>query len=86
MKKREAAPVYAFYNGKVVDMGYIPDPKRRFSFAGMRVLDNAASGYVIDGARVYSVSHAYRSAKVVTGDAADAVLAEVVANLNQGGS
>jgi hypothetical protein len=77
MKKNPPATVLSFYDGKVVDMGYVPDPKRRFSFAGMRALDNAPSGYIIDGTKVYSVSRAYRMAKIMTGEAAQAVLAEV---------
>jgi len=77
-KKKIIDPVLAFYSGKVVDMGYIPDPKRRFSFAGMRVLDNAPSGYIIDGMKVYSVSRSYRMAKILPEAQAQEVLAEVV--------
>ncbi len=68
-RKPASKKVYAVYNGKAVDMDYIlarvPDPKKRFSFAGMRILDNAPSGYIVDGDKVYSVSRSYRMAKLI---------------------
>lgn len=70
----------AFYDGKVVDMAYAMAavaPKRAFSVACMRVTDNTREGYVIEDGKVYRVSRAFRSAKIVTGDDRERVLADV---------
>jgi hypothetical protein len=47
--------VYALYDGRVVDMGYIDQRKDRFKFAAMRIRDNGASGYVVDDRRLVYV-------------------------------
>lgn len=36
-----------YYNDKVVDMGYIPDIKKQFNFACMRVHDNGAKEGIV---------------------------------------
>ena len=55
--KKPPPRVIAFYQGKVVDLSNLAvEPKRRFTFAAMRVTDNAPDGYVVEGDRVYSVS------------------------------
>ena len=76
-RKKLPARVFAFYNGKLVDMDYVPDPKRRFNFAGMRVSDNASKGYVLDGEKVYAITRASRTAKLLSGDDREAALAEI---------
>lgn len=83
MARKGPKDVFSFYNGKVVSMNYIPDPKKRFSFAGMRALDNAKEGYIIDGEKVYHVSHAFRLAKLVTGADRDRILEEVLRILGE---
>lgn len=76
-RSREPAPVKAFYNGKVVDMAYVQDPKKRFSLAAYRIQDNMAEGYVLDGEKVYKISKRGGTAKLVAGDEREVVLAEV---------
>lgn len=71
----------AYYNGKIVDMSYVndrvPDKRRRFSLACCRVTDNAKDGYVIEGDKVFYTSRTMRTAKLVSGEERDRVLAEV---------
>jgi len=74
---RSPNPIFAVYGDKVVSMDYVSDPKQRFALGAMRAVDNAGEGYVVDGSRVYHVSRAFRSARPVTGEVADAVLARV---------
>jgi hypothetical protein len=68
--KSEPKPIYAVYNGKVVSMDYVKDPKQRFSLACYRVRDNPApgrssgEGYVVEGSIVYRVSPASKLAKL----------------------
>lgn len=58
-------PVFAVYGDKVVDMAYVPTEKQRFHLACCRVTDNVNDGYVVEGRTVYTVSRAYRAAKIV---------------------
>jgi hypothetical protein len=85
-RKKEPKRVLSFYSGKVVDMGYVSDPKMRFHLAAMRAIDNAGKGYVIEGENVYLVSSAFRTAKIVRGEEAAQVLAQVESLLHQGAS
>lgn len=68
----------AVYNGKAVPMDYITNPKEQFKRAAQRIVDNGASGHVVtpDG-KVYAVGGGSKSAKLVTGDAAKAVIESV---------
>lgn len=77
--RKQPASVTCYYDGKAVDMSYVPDPKRRFAFGCMRVTDNTTHGFVVEGDKVYEVSRAFRSARIVTGPMRDAVLAEIAA-------
>jgi hypothetical protein len=54
------------YNGKVIVMDYIKDPKEEFKFACMRIVDNKAEGIVTTpkGLR-YEVSYKNRNAKLI---------------------
>ena len=79
MSKRKAPlSVLAYYNGKVKSMDDV-DPKIRFSIGCYCVRDNAGSGYVIEGEKVYSIAPQSRAAKPVSGDERERVLAEVSA-------
>ena len=70
--------VYAIYDDKVVNMDYIADAKHRFSMGCYRVRDNANSGYVVEGEKVYRITPAKRMAMILHGEEADAVLAKVL--------
>jgi hypothetical protein len=71
-------PVKAFYGGKVFDMGYVGDDrKKQFNFAAMRISDNNAKGYVIDGTDVFYVTPYSRTSKRILGDERATVLAQV---------
>ena len=70
--------VKAFYNGKVYDMGHVGDDrKKQYRFAAMRISDNNAKGYVIDGKDVFYVTPYSRTSKKVTGDERQSVLNQV---------
>jgi hypothetical protein len=69
--------ITAHYNGKCVDMSYIADPKARFKYAGMRIDDNATSGYIVDGEKVYAVTRGKRTAVLLRGEALDAARLEM---------
>jgi hypothetical protein len=65
-----------YYNGKVVDMGYITNPKEQFKYASQRISDNLGTGgnteevgYVKtpDG-KIFEVSRSNKSAKLLSGD------------------
>lgn len=58
-----------YYNGKLVDMGYVPNKKEQFSYAGMRVNDNnAKEGYIkTPKGEIFKVSQSNRSAKKLSG-------------------
>ena len=77
VKPRRKTDVYAYYSGKVASMAYIPNPKERFKYGCMRVSDNAGEGYVLEGDKLYSISRSYRSAKPVTGDIRDRIVAAI---------
>ena len=81
--KREPARVLAYYNGKAVDMVYVPDSKMRFQLACMRIHDNGCDGYVIDGAAVYFIARRAtansRMAKACDAATTAKVLAEIAA-------
>ena len=81
MRRQPKAPsrILAFYDGKVVDMSYIEDAGRRFSFAALRVSDNAGKGYVIDSGRVYAITPASRKALVLPAAQAALVLEQASA-------
>jgi hypothetical protein len=69
-KAKAPKTIISVYGGAVVNMDYliargVPD-KQRFSLAAMRAIDNAGKGYVVEDGKVFSVSSAYRSAKIVT--------------------
>jgi hypothetical protein len=76
-RAKPALAVWAVYGGKAYSMDYVPDPKRRFSFAGMRVSDNAGGGYVVEGEKVYAIRRSSRKATPVTGDERATVLSIV---------
>ncbi len=78
-KPKAHSKILAFYDGKVVDMSYIEDAGRRFSFAAMRVSDNAGKGYVIDSGRVYAITPASRKALVLPAAQAELVLEQASA-------
>ncbi len=48
-----------------------------FSYACMRVRDNAGSGYVLEGDKVYRISPASRMAKILAGEERDKALLEM---------
>lgn len=58
-----------FYNGKVVDMGYVPNAKEQFKYAGMRVSDNNASeGFIkTPKGEIFRVSKDSKTAKKLSG-------------------
>lgn len=60
----------AYYNGKLVLIDYIEDPKRRFRVACQRVHDNLPAGQVgyarDEQGKVYLISRESRQAKPVT--------------------
>ena len=58
-----------YYNGKLVDMGYVPNKKEQFNYAGMRVNDNnAKEGYIkTPKGEIFKVSQSNRSAKKLSG-------------------
>lgn len=64
----ENNPVHhlAVYNGKVVSMDYIKNPKDEFKYACMRIIDNGANGTVIcpDG-KQYEVTQSSKKAKLI---------------------
>lgn len=64
MKKQPR--IFAVYDNKVVDMNHVVDVKQRFHLACCRVTDNAKSGHVVDGTKVYAVSQSFRAARIVT--------------------
>ena len=69
----------AFYNGKIVHMDYVGDPKDEFRRACQRIADNGAEGHVITPkAEVYAVTKSSRRAKLVTGEESDRVRASVL--------
>lgn len=78
----DAGQVLAYYDGKVVDMKYVPAGRQRFNLAAMRIVDNGYDGYVLEigrkGAKLFWVGKGSRSSKLVT-DAAtrDRVVAEI---------
>lgn len=78
-RHKSPVPVSCCYNGKVVSMDYVPDPKMRFSLACYRVRDNAGTGYVMEGDKVYRISPASKMAKILTGEAREHALAEIAA-------
>lgn len=79
-KRKDPLPVKCYYSGKVVDMSYVPDPKMRFSLACHRVRDNAGTGYVVEGEKVYHLSPSSRMAKLVKDEGERArILMEIAA-------
>jgi hypothetical protein len=59
----------AAYNNKAVIMDYISDKKREFSAACMRIVDNAADGYVLTPkGDVYAVVRGKKLAAILCGD------------------
>jgi hypothetical protein len=76
------APHLAIYNGRVVPMDYVSDPKNQFKLAAMRVRDNATEGYVLTPAlEVFHISRASKMARRVLGAERDAVHAQAAASL-----
>lgn len=78
----EPGQVLAYYNGKVVDMKYVPEGRQRFNLAAMRIVDNGAEGYVLEiskkGSKLFFVAKGSRTSKLVTDPATrDRVLAEI---------
>lgn len=84
----EPGQVIAFYNGKVVDMKYVPAGRQRFNLAAMRIVDNGAAGYVLEGSakgdKLFFVGEGSRTSKLVT-DAAirESVIHEIGALLGR---
>lgn len=71
-------PHFAVYNDKVIPMDYIPDPKQQFRFAGQRIIDNNAEGFVVTPkGEVFSITKGSRRAKPVTGEAKQVALDKV---------
>ena len=66
--------VFAVYDGKAVDMSYIPNAKERFKYAAMRVHDNAGKGYVIEDADVFEIIPGKRRAYRLSADDAQAII------------
>lgn len=73
-----------YYNGKVVNMDYIKNPKEQFKYGAQRIADNLGTGghtenvgYVKtpDG-KIYEVSRSSRKAKPLTGDALETAKAK----------
>ena len=58
-----------FYNGKIVDMGYVPNAKEQFKYAGMRVSDNGADvGFIkTPKGEIFQVGKANKTAKKLSG-------------------
>lgn len=77
MAKLKSMPTFAVYDGKVVDLGHVPE-KQRFHIACCRVTDNVKDGYVVEGRTVYTVSQAYKAARIVRDET---VKAEILAKL-----
>lgn len=78
MKPKPEVIVLSCYNGKVVDMKYIQDPKRRFAMACMRIHDNGARrGLVQEGDKIYLVTAGSRKAKLLSGTERDEALEEI---------
>ncbi len=65
-----------YYNGKVVDMGYVPNLKEQFKRAGQRIADNLGTGVHKEDAgyiktpdgKIYEVSRTNKTAKLLSGD------------------
>jgi hypothetical protein len=56
----------AVYNGKVVSMDYIKNPKEQFKYACMRIIDNGANGIVIcPNGEQYEVTQNTKKAKLI---------------------
>ncbi len=56
----------AVYNGKVVSMDYIKNPKDQFKYACMRIIDNGANGIVIcPNGDKYEVNQNSKKAKLI---------------------
>lgn len=54
----------AIYNGKIVLMDYIRNPKDEFKYACMRIIDNGADGIVIcPNGEMYEVTQKSKKAK-----------------------
>ena len=54
----------AVYNGKVVVMDYIANPRDEFKRAAQRIADNGAEGFVITPAgEVFTITRSSRKAK-----------------------
>jgi hypothetical protein len=70
--------VLAYYNGKVADMSYVPAGRQRFNLAAMRIVDNGAEGYVLDGDVLFFVGKGSRVSKRVTDrETVERVIAEI---------
>jgi len=68
----------AVYGDKAVPMNYLDTgADAEFRFAGMRIVDNATSGFIVcpDG-RVFEVSRSNRKARLVGGELALAAIAK----------
>jgi len=65
-----------YYNGKVVDMGYILDKKEQSKFGARRIIDNGADyGYIYTpGGVIYKVEQGKRTAKKLSGSEHDIAL------------
>ena len=56
----------AVYNGKIVSMDYIKNPKDQFKFACMRIRDNGAEGVVIcPNGKKYEITQSSKMAKLI---------------------
>lgn len=85
----EPGQVLAFYDGKVVDMKYVPEGRQRFNLAAMRIVDNGAEGYVLEGGKkgdkLFFIGKGSRTSKPVKDEATrERVLAEMRAALRGG--
>lgn len=64
------------YNGKVVSMDYVSDPKDQFKRAGQRIADNIGSGQkghiLTPKGQVYEISAGSKKARLLSGDEAEA--------------
>ena len=66
----EPGRTLAFYDGKVVDMKYVPPGRMRFNLAAMRIVDNGHEGYVLEigkkSDKLFFVGKGSRTSKPVT--------------------
>lgn len=82
-----------YYNGKIVDMGYVLNPKEQFKLGAMRISDNLGTdkkiketeGYIkTPNGKIYKVNSSSKSAKLLSGEELEtaAIKFEASADMN----